>query len=723
MRRILAVLTAVGLVACEDGPEQIFTPNEGNTASQNGYEALPNFFQEGVKEFDTSAGVGDSVERARFCDVKENDDQLKKMVVEPIKPDLTLGGLPLWNPNSGPVHADDLIGRPEDGKFCDPTVWSNALSWGPTNEIIAFINEETKLVESLMATGSYLGTMDGQFTGKDGNKVDVKVKLRERITIGDLELNQYASKADQATKAASWLNNRNISAMYRMLRETWWQEQTDESFDCVTAQVCDVIYTVADQSVPQVTAIVFQDSGVILAFSPEGHVLQVEITPVRVAPFEASATFKFLSAAGTTSPTFTSIARPSCSLDLATGMTWGEFKSQCIDDSKSLSRATYNVDTQRDSANVSFNGITLRFLHEGAPLKDGQVPDDADVLFGINFTRSLSASVDEFRASALAAGYKAKLEARLKALVAADPTHPLNNLSVAIPATLSSQPQRIAELEYVDEKGAPGSWVPRVVSDVQAAWAQLTPPQKAAARPANDQIWLLEPFVEAVIEAFSNGAYQAPFSFKGFRTTDDRRWVIGMGHYVQNGIRHRVEVQYSLNYGAVTSVLVDQGGSKVDQVFDGWNDFLRGPGASPYYGINVSQVPARVQSARARRYWHRGEGCRPEAGDARHRGLPPGCPGGPRRRRTLTVPGTSIADRGGYSVSCAASAMSSSRRPGVSVRKGYAPGAVDRCGRGHREDHDADLQGPGSALRAEPVDGSCPRHPVRRRRGRCGQGI
>ena len=166
MRRILAVLTAVGLVACEDGPEQIFTPNEGNTASQNGYEHFPDFFQEGVKDFDTSAGVGDSVERARFCDVKENDDQLKKMVVLPITPDVSLGGLPLWNPNGGPVHADDLIGRPEDGKFCDPTVWSNALSWGPTNEIVAFINEETKLVESLMATGSYLGTIGGQVHGE-----------------------------------------------------------------------------------------------------------------------------------------------------------------------------------------------------------------------------------------------------------------------------------------------------------------------------------------------------------------------------------------------------------------------------------------------------------------------------------------------------------------------------------------------------------------------------
>ena len=38
-----------------------------------------------------------------------------------------------------PQHADDLIGRPEDGKFCDPTVYSNALTWGPLDEVIAFI--------------------------------------------------------------------------------------------------------------------------------------------------------------------------------------------------------------------------------------------------------------------------------------------------------------------------------------------------------------------------------------------------------------------------------------------------------------------------------------------------------------------------------------------------------------------------------------------------------
>ena len=190
--------------------------------------------------------------------------------------------------------------------------------------------------------------------------------------------------------------------------------------------------------------------------------------------------------------------------------------------------------------------------------------------------------------------------------------------------------------------GFPASW-----QTCSPSWAKLTPAQKAAAARVNDNIWLLEPFVEAVMDAFTNGAYQAPFSFKGFRTTDDRRWVIGMGHFVQNGVRHRIEVQYSLNYGAVTSVLVDQGGSKVDQVFDSWNDYLRGPGASPYYGINVSQVPAEfnllaldstgivVKSSDRKLGTLDIEVSHPDAQ-------------GDLIATTLTVPGTSIADRSGY---------------------------------------------------------------------------
>lgn len=590
MRRLLTAIAAAGLLAaCEDGPAQIFTPNDGDTEAQNGYKPADPWYEDGEKSYDYTGAQGDSVERARFCDEKEMSDLIAKMVAEPIIPDQSMGGIPMWSASGTVMHANDYIGRPEDGKFCDPDVYSNALTWGPTYEIIAFINEETKLLESLYATSGYLGKLEGSYTADGGAKVNITMQMRNRVRVGAVQLDKYSSTANQAATKNSWLNHDRIIEFYRMIRETFFDQKfaSAAEADCFSTQICGVIYTAANEATPQITLVLFRDSGVYLVFSPEGHLIELEIDPVKVAQFETSATLSMLDA-GKVAPKLKSNSKVGCTVDLTSGQTFGQFKSACVaaDDTRTLARASYDVYTARDAVDVNFNGVTLsyqRAVTKDTLFKDGERPGDADKLFSISFYRDLNAPVAEFVPKDIAAVYKTKLEARLKALVAAYPGHPAASYAVHVPGDLGDGPETIGALLY---RAGRSSFVDDVVADVKAQYATWTPEQQKQASQVMHPVFLIEPFVDAVLNAFSGGQSDAAGTFKGFEVTDDRRWSIGFVSFKQDGVPMRLMVQYSLNYGAVTAVSVDAGESVVDQKFDALLATLD-PFAT-YYGIEYS---------------------------------------------------------------------------------------------------------------------------------------
>lgn len=557
---LLALLAAAG---CEDGPDQVFRPRNTDPPVKSGDP----WTQPGSRDFGSKTS-GDSQGRARFCDEAETSALIEELVSEPIIPDVGIAGMRLWGDDGKQLHADELVGLPEDGKFCDPTgVYADAFTWGPTEEIIVFFNQETRLVEGMMAYQSYLGSMKGRV--KIGNTTEeVVVKPRERIRIGGKALDQYTGRAQQSSRTGSWLNDANITKIYGMIRQQFFDaEPLPEGFNCVEEALCDVIYTAADDSVPQDTFLDFPDSGVQLRFTPEGQVVFVFLQPVRIAQFEVAG--EFTMGDGAPAPTYTSTSRDTCVVDLNRGVTWASFRSQCIDSERELSRANFDVYTQRDAVSVGFNGITYDFLRETTKSEvfhDGEVPDDSDVLFGMMFTRSLQAPVAQFVPAALAAEYKTRLEARLVAAV--DPEdhgiHPISTFDVEVPPSLSTAPQRIGALAYNGGE----SWVGDVVAEIRDLYGRLTPAQRAAVDPrVADPVFLLEPFVDAVLDAFSFGATAAPGAFKVFRTTDDERWSIGFGHFLQGGVPYRLIVQYSLNFGAVTAVTVERGESELDRVF------------------------------------------------------------------------------------------------------------------------------------------------------------
>lgn len=582
----LALLAAAG---CEDGPAQVFRPINTDPPVKSGDP----WTQPGSRDFGSKTS-GDSQGRARFCDEAKTSALVEGLVSKPIIPDVGIAGMRLWGDDGKQLRADDLVGLPEDGKFCDPTsVYSNAFTWGPTDEIIVFFNEETRLVEAMMAYQSYLGSMKGQV--KIGNKAeDIVVKPRERIQIGGKELDQYTGRDQQGERTNSWLNDANITKIYGMIRQQFFgSDPLPEGFNCVEAALCDVIYTAADESVPQDTFLDFQDSGVQLRFTPEGQVTFVYLQPVRIAQFEVAGGLTMGDAA--LAPTYTSTSRDECVVGLNSDVTWQSFRSRCIDSERELSRANLDVYTQRDAVSVEFNGITYDFLRDTTKsdvFHNGEAPVDSDVLFGMTFTRSLRAPVAQFVPAALAAEYKTRLEARL--IAAVDPehaaTHPISSFAVTVPASLSTTPQRIGALAY--EGGE--SWVGDVVAEVRDIYGRLSPAERAAVDPrVADPVFLIEPFVDAVLDAFSFGAAAAPDAFKVFRTTDDERWSIGIGHFLQGDVPYRLTVQYSLNFGAVTAVTVERGQSEIDRVLHSVSNAAFG---QPYYLFQMSSAQLAEQN-------------------------------------------------------------------------------------------------------------------------------
>ena len=224
MRKVIFLLMVSTAFAtgCEDGPEQVFNPvpSDQELPRANGSTWTP----EGNKPYTDTSG-GDSVGRARFCDEDETEAQIREMVVAPIIPDVSVGTIPLLGPEGQPYLADDLLGRPEDGKYCDPTsVYADAFVWGPTLEVIVFFDTESRLVEAVMAYQSYLGAMTGTVT-VDGEPVEISIKPRERIKMGGEELTEYASSSERNLNAGSFLNETNVTRIYGMVRETFFADE------------------------------------------------------------------------------------------------------------------------------------------------------------------------------------------------------------------------------------------------------------------------------------------------------------------------------------------------------------------------------------------------------------------------------------------------------------------------------------------------------------------
>lgn len=576
-------------------------------------EPLPEamaYVEPGSRSF-TAVTSGDRTGRARFCDEAEATAQTIEIVRKDIVPDVSAGGIQLWDDDGKPISVDTLIGRPEDGRLCDPSVEVDyAFAWGPPPyPLIVFFNEETRLLEQIQIGNTYLGVLKGEVEGADGKKQQVLISPREHVRVGGKgnsggrELVEYASSAEQAQRPNSWLNHDNINLMHSMIRQTFFDEEPKpEGYDCVVDKRCDIIYTSPDESTLQETLVLFQDSGVQLQFTPTGDLDSISILPVRKAEFEVGGEVSLQSEDEATKVnlTYVSDSVAGCVVDLAADMTFAEIRDSCIDkqdQDRQLARADYGTEPQRDAVEVDFEGVNLNFLRDITKddvFRDGERPKDGDRLYAITYTRSLLSPTRQFVASELAASYRDRLRERLAAGLTEDAPadHPFLAFDITLPEGLSAEPQRIGELEFTVEGGRRVSFVPVALAEVRQAYDSMTDEQRQAVLPGRlSDVALVEPFVDAVMAALSGGKSDEEGSFKLFQTVDNERWSIGRVSFFQDGEPYRLMVQYSLYFGAVTAVTLAKGFSQIDGVLNavvgqaqevvmGWT--------SPYYDLRLA---------------------------------------------------------------------------------------------------------------------------------------
>src|SRR6185436_16969646 len=98
------------LAGCEDGPDQVSFPLQSQRPAATGAPPSPDIFVAGETKGFGDGVTDDDVGRAKFCAETEESALAQEMVVQPIVPDVSAGGLPLWAANGGALVADDLIG-------------------------------------------------------------------------------------------------------------------------------------------------------------------------------------------------------------------------------------------------------------------------------------------------------------------------------------------------------------------------------------------------------------------------------------------------------------------------------------------------------------------------------------------------------------------------------------------------------------------------------------
>jgi hypothetical protein len=658
----LNTLALVLLMGCEDGPTQVFAPAEsGSVPTAGGGSWTPNVMDEDGNEADPSKGFGsgnatggDSVGRARFCDEEESEAQIRAMVAAPIIPDVSVGTVPLLDAEGQPYVVDTLLGRPEDGKFCDPTyIYSDAFIWGPTQEIVVLFDMETRLVTSVIAFQSYLGALQGTVT-LNGESVTVSAKPRERLRIDGVELAQYASSSERNELADSYLNEANVTLLYGMVRETFFgADPLPRGFNCVESNLCRIIYTSPTQeAVAQDTFILLEDSGVELRFTPDGHVFFIYGRPVRVAPFEVRTEVDL--GDELFQPQLISRSVPNCVLDLNGQTTWSTFETNCLSDERTRARISYNVHQQRDGVTADFNATSVDFLRktsEHGILSDGSKPGVDDTLYGMTWTLSSAAPVKQFVPATLAAAYKVGLEALLRQSVGpgAAPEHPFLTYEVEIPSDILAQDRGapIDALRTFDGR----SWMQLLREDITALYEELKPYQRDLVddRVLNP-IHLVEPYMVAVLGQLTGQAIHEPEAFLALQSTDDQHWSIGFANFVQNDVAYRVIAQFNLSYDGITAVTIERGYSEIDGLYNGLNSFVRensGAVGSPYFDLTLADGNYPMNG------WGLGKNGMTVTGYDRQLGtidvsLRAVLANGDFTELDLTVPGDHMDDRSGY---------------------------------------------------------------------------
>jgi hypothetical protein len=394
----IVVLAAFLVVGCEEGPEQIYKPNPPtctatstgqcfDTRQFNGWKPL-GYAAAGTQPF--AAGTsGQKTNTVKICEADELAKRWAKMVKDPIIPTTGMGGLDM----KGTPKWSGLTIDQAQQSLCQAYVAGDGIYyWGDNDELIAFFDTKTRLIDSL-----------GAFPGYEG-------KLAAGVY--ELAVNLQIMKDAKPLTAAS--SDANVRAMNQAFLKAFRPEvQNPEQRDCIALSTCYV----TDWNTMKL--FVFLDLGLYVAVEPKADkIYTIQLALQRNFEFtKGEVTFE--------TPTMPPLGLPptpkvswqtACKPTL--GMTWDHIRQSCLGidpEEKALTLPVWG----NEAIVADMGGLGVYLVRPSLPadqiLPDSAKPQPTDQIVGFGFTQLYEGKLKLSRTD-LYASFFTTLAARIKAL-------------------------------------------------------------------------------------------------------------------------------------------------------------------------------------------------------------------------------------------------------------------------------------------------------------------
>ncbi len=378
----LSILSCFGLVACEDGPLQPFTPAPPNAANSNNGNTPP-YVDPTPQGFGVQGGGNNQMQ---ICTGSQEAARWKIMDTLPIQPPTTGAGIDI----SGGTSWKGLTIEAAEAINCQSTDagdqfgdGSNVNYWGGSGEVWADYNVSNHLIQFMTFWPGYVGTID--MKSRDGShSYSITCNNQQSTKDGNPYTINWPLDAGSAVQF-----NSEVNELYDALTATY-APGLPQDLDCINSGACihgafgDVAYMffpalgtgfwVASQSQPQPTPSIFNRIDMYLA---------------KTMPFSlASPMFKLDKVGPQGLGGLLGKATSPCVMQM--GMTFGDFQTTCVDvtgdptqdkvsDNKLIGGLTHGT----EDWSFDVQGVDLNFrdaqLAATAIVTDKDFPDAADI--------------------------------------------------------------------------------------------------------------------------------------------------------------------------------------------------------------------------------------------------------------------------------------------------------------------------------------------------------
>jgi hypothetical protein len=360
MRRTLLGLAVLLLVAACDKPDQVYRklPPGFDPVTGNGLGPVAAHYT-GTKGFvDETAVTPPIVPTREVCADAEVAAKNAAMVNEPIVPMKGAGGLDMTGGAAWAGLTIDDAQSPD--LLCQASYYGDGVAaWGDNYEVIAFFSPTTRLIDDILVTPGYLGTLTAG---------DFVLEINEPIRKAGTPLSQTDGSAGDAR------SEDNLRQMDRALIRAFRPSLDADQVDCIESGSC---YIIMSGTLP---VLVFMSVNVYVVLEPqELRIVQLEVAlkrPFRIGAGEIDVTGPSPVLHGTAAAGI-----PDCQVTY--GTTWKHIREKCLGDDP-MAMASVTAVNGYENVLVDLGGVLLYLDRPGLAVDQilpiAPVPEDGDTV-------------------------------------------------------------------------------------------------------------------------------------------------------------------------------------------------------------------------------------------------------------------------------------------------------------------------------------------------------